>query len=390
MVNGFNVNGTPVLYNYDSLGNKLEKTSIAREYSNTDTYNVDDYVIYNGYMYRCKQEISVGESFDSTKWTECSIGPELNYIKKFVGFSEDAKYALLNLLAHVAYTDEHGQDYYDELEATLFQTADVVSISAVFDQGSAVIYDTDELDTLRQYLTVTATYEDLSTREITAYTLSGTLAVGTSTVTVTYGGKTTTFDVVVTESPLLPREYQQVEWIQSDGNQIIDTGIRITNNSQFVQYEIEVDAAIPEVNTNANVFMGLSNNPGYYLGNPPGTSYVGFNSSIHFENIDIGERNTFLLSWTSNGATAICGEETITRTRTAQNEGGLGFFMDTQRLYGSKCRIYQAKVRLSGLEILYLIPCYRKADDAIGMYDLVNNVFYENAGSGSFTKGADI
>ena len=82
MVNGFNVNGTPVLYNYDSLGNKLEKTSIAREYSNIDTYDVDEYVIYNGRMYRCKQQILVGESFDSTKWDECSVGAELSYIKR--------------------------------------------------------------------------------------------------------------------------------------------------------------------------------------------------------------------------------------------------------------------------------------------------------------------
>lgn len=113
--------------------------------------------------------------------------------------SVEAKQALLNLLSHVAYTDEHGQDYYDALEAELFRTAELVSISAVFDQGSAVIYDTDDLDTLRQYLTVTATYEDLSEREITGYTLSGTLTVGTSTITVAYGGKTVTFEVTVSD-----------------------------------------------------------------------------------------------------------------------------------------------------------------------------------------------
>lgn len=198
MVNGFNINGTPVPYNYDSLGNKLEKTSIAREYSNIDTYDVDEYVVYNGRMYRCKQKILVGESFDPTKWAECSTGTELNYIKKYYSINDGIKQALLNLLYHVAYADEHGQDYLDDLEAELFRTADLVSISAVFEQGSAVIYDTDDLDTLRQYLTVTATYEDLSTREITAYTLSGTLTDGTSTITVSYGGKTAEFDVTVT------------------------------------------------------------------------------------------------------------------------------------------------------------------------------------------------
>lgn len=131
----------------------------------------------------------------------------------FNGFTPDAKQALLNLLAHVAYVDEHGQDYYDALEAELFRTADIVSISAVFDQGSATIYDTDNLDTLRQYLTVTATYEDLSTREVTGYTLSGTLTVGTSTITVNYGGKTATFDVTV-DGVVLPSGYTRYGYIK--------------------------------------------------------------------------------------------------------------------------------------------------------------------------------
>lgn len=76
----------------------------------------------------------------------------------------------------------------------------VSSISAVFNQGSNVIYDTDSLDTIKQYLVVTAHYNDSTTETIpsTDYTLSGTLTEGTSTITVAYGGKTTTFNVTVT------------------------------------------------------------------------------------------------------------------------------------------------------------------------------------------------
>ena len=36
------------------------------------------------------------------------------------------------------------------------------------------------------------------------------------------------------------------------------------------------------------------------------------------------------------------------------------------------------------------IPCYRKADNVIGLYDKVNGVFYTNAGSGTFLKGSDV
>lgn len=76
----------------------------------------------------------------------------------------------------------------------------VSSISAVFNQGQNVVYDTDSLDTLKQYLTVTATYADTSTAVVTNYSLSGTLTEGTSTITVTYGGVTDTFIVTVTHA----------------------------------------------------------------------------------------------------------------------------------------------------------------------------------------------
>lgn len=39
---------------------------------------------------------------------------------------------------------------------------------------------------------------------------------------------------------------------------------------------------------------------------------------------------------------------------------------------------------------LNLIPCYRKQDNVIGMYDSVSDTFYTNSGTGSFTKGIDI
>ena len=114
------------------------------------------------------------------------------------GLTSDIKDALLAIFEKVAFIDNTGQSLYDDLFEALYP---VTSISAVFDQGQNVIYDTDSLDDLKQYLTVTATYEDSSTATVTDYTLSGTLTAGTSTITVTYSGKTTTFSVTVTATP---------------------------------------------------------------------------------------------------------------------------------------------------------------------------------------------
>lgn len=78
------------------------------------------------------------------------------------------------------------------------------SISAVYTQ-TGTVYNTDSLDSLKADLVVTATFSDSTTGVISAedYTLSGTLEVGTSTITVSYAGLTDTFTVTVTRSVLL-------------------------------------------------------------------------------------------------------------------------------------------------------------------------------------------
>ncbi len=132
------------------------------------------------------------------------------------GLSEPIRLAILNCFQHVAWTDEHGQDYYDTLY-DLLMNKEVLSITAVFDQGSAVIYDTDTLDTLEQYLTVTANYDDGTSAVVTGYTLSGTLTAGTSTVTVTYGEKTDTFTVTVV-GVVLPEGYTRYDYLRYSGS----------------------------------------------------------------------------------------------------------------------------------------------------------------------------
>lgn len=116
------------------------------------------------------------------------------------GVTDDLKAALLLLAEKVAYVDDGGQDYYQALYDALYATpsATLVSISAVYTQ-TGTVYEGDSLSTLRSDLVVTAHYDDSSSQTVVAYTLSGTLTVGTSTITVSYGGKTTTFTVTVTQ-----------------------------------------------------------------------------------------------------------------------------------------------------------------------------------------------
>lgn len=127
-----------------------------------------------------------------------SILETLSELAVNVGISDEIKQALLQCFEHVAWVDDEGQTYYDALYDALYPPVDLSSISCVYTQ-SGTVYDTDSLDSLKPDLVVTAHYSDQSTEAVTTYTLSGTLTEGTSTITVSYGGKTTTFDVVVTE-----------------------------------------------------------------------------------------------------------------------------------------------------------------------------------------------
>lgn len=124
------------------------------------------------------------------------------------GLSNDVKEALLNCFSHVAYIDE---SCYNALESALYPDTGLVGISAVFTQGNTVVYPTTPLNDLKAYLVVTGYYSNGTSRVVTDYSLSGTLATGTSTVTVAKERRTTTFNVTVS-SP-----YWDYEWNAGDG-----------------------------------------------------------------------------------------------------------------------------------------------------------------------------
>jgi len=191
---------------------------------------------------------------------------ELNERLNNEGLSEDAKVALLDCFAHVAWIDEHGQDYYDALEDALYPETGLVRISAVFTQGTAVFYTTTPINDLKAYLVVTGHYNDGTTETINDYSLSGTLIVGTSTITVTKEGKTTTFNVAV-QSALDSIAYGTLTY----------RDIFITNNL-FTIGDFESISSLPSTETT------LPNGDTYYAnyGNPlPDISTEEANTGTH-------------------------------------------------------------------------------------------------------------
>ena len=53
-------------------------------------------------------------------------------------------------------------------------------------------------------------------------------------------------------------------------------------------------------------------------------------------------------------------------------------------------RMYTYTVTRNGSTVFNAVPCYRKADNVIGMFDTVSQTFLTNTGTGNLSKGADV
>lgn len=188
----------------------------------------------------------------------------------------------------------------------------------------------------------------------------------------------------------LPKEYQEVEYIQSSGAQYIDSGVLSKSG-----IKVSMRAALTSLSGAHNLFGALESGQRLFVQyeNSLLFAYGAWNST----NANI-QQNVFYdfvadfsagrQSLTVDGATVYTGTSNtqISLTKTvylaALNLAGTADIFASAKI--ASCQIYDNNVLIRDF-----VPCYRKSDGAIGLYDLVNGSFYANAGGGTFTKGAD-
>lgn len=202
------------------------------------------------------------------------------------GLTSEVKQSLLDMFNQTAYDNDEAQDAYDALEAAFFPPAGLASISAVYTQ-SGPVYTTDDLNSLKADLVVTASYEDSTTQTVTAYTLSGTLTEGTSTITVSYGGKTTTFTVTVTVWTTAPRIAYSNKAVNTDGTLKDVTGACVTEK---YTYTMPVAAAKQtQYYDSTNDYFtqnGVLFKVVYSAANPDNVAFSGSNNAVLFDKND--------------------------------------------------------------------------------------------------------
>lgn len=199
----------------------------------------------------------------------------------------------------------------------------------------------------------------------------------------------------------LPSEYQEVEWIGSDGNQYINTDF-IPNTDT----KAEIRCSYNATSSGSHSMMGaISSGSTSYFGIPAqvGASIVFYYNGFTYLGNNVLSANDIItasLETTSTNATAYALNENTQWTNTLVKNGTLTL---TKPLYlfcynnngngvGEKSngKIYYFKATKDGQQARDMIPCYRKADQVIGMYDTISQTFFTNSGSGTFTKGNDV
>ena len=194
----------------------------------------------------------------------------------------------------------------------------------------------------------------------------------------------------------LPTEYQEVEYIQSSGTQYIDTGVVATSG-----FEIDIKINIDTVTGSWAPILSA-----HELSAPYKRNFMAYTSSKKME-IDAGDKIT-QTSVTLTGDDVIKASNvennfylnvngtnyTPTVTTAASNLAYSGRTLHLLHGNGydvgyTSGKVYYCKITVDGTLVRSFVPCYRKSDNVVGLYDLVNNIFYTNAGSGVFAVGVD-
>lgn len=194
--------------------------------------------------------------------------------------------------------------------------------------------------------------------------------------------------------------YQRVEYITSDGSAYIITDFVADNTCG-----LEVIASFPTMVDRIPMGSRLdSNATRFYCVYPLSTRscYFGFNTGSSIScSLSVDTKYRLQTNFVNSRLVNIFDENGIRKGGTSisqtltQQECPVAIFgyykADTDAvsnvraysLYGARCS--------QGHEIVReYIPCYRKSDGVIGVYEKFTGEFLANAGTGAFTKGADV
>ena len=197
---------------------------------------------------------------------------------------------------------------------------------------------------------------------------------------------------------LLPAEYQQVEYLQSNNSSSnnygsdwihIDTGV-----NYFADFEIECNKTINEGTIFAGCGLGLYGSYGATVGRyssaQPYATFFASTTKYYISGVQVTTRGKY--KW-KNNKVFVNDVEASNLQKPSSTYNFFLFGYTGEYSYGySHMRFYSAKLWDNNGEIIRdYIPCYRKADNTPGMFDIVTRTFNPGTGtSGYFTVGNNV
>ena len=218
----------------------------------------------------------------------------------------------------------------------------------------------------------------------------GTQKVKPSGIKNAYYGSTTVYS-----ASRLPNTYQEVEYIESSGTQYIDTGISAKSG---LKIEATVSCLASTIGYTQNAYIlyggGIGWQNKYIQGEVDWSAYYAYNNSTQqFQDTTIAAGSIVNVVHDDN---KVYWNGILKATFPASSwSSSYSIYIFAYNRSGSvgEYGIYRLKafdIYDGNTLVRNFVPCYRIADNVIGLYDLVNNTFYTNSGSGTFTKGSDV
>lgn len=283
--------GTIHQYDYDALANK-------------PTENPDS----GGNVALTAAQISALDGmFKVCSFASADVSAEYNAFKTAFGIS-----------------DSGGEEEPDNPEVTLS------SISATYSGGDVAV---GTAVTALTGIVVTAHYSDGSSKTVTGYTLSGTIAEGNNTVTVSYGGKTTTITVVGVAESGGEEEPEEVTIYEPEANTVssvafdqsgtlinVDTGAATSNGSwvatDYLEFPVGSDYLVFLPDTTISVRYALYDSEKVFIKGAvvsgitalgcsieldENAKYIRISTNVSSANMTIAVGNNMVTIWDDSG-----------------------------------------------------------------------------------------
>ena len=187
-------------------------------------------------------------------------------------------------------------------------------------------------------------------------------------------------------------DYTKLQYISSSGTQWIDTGYVLQSDDITFEW-----TAIDRADGNSSLFGSeVSSTPQYsvilYGSKASRALYIARSSAM---NVGYASNDSNFHSW----VLSVTSDHKVTLSKDGVRVGGgdwigdiqkqksIGIFENNHQRQIASLTLKSFSITDGGVLVRNMIPMKRKIDDAVGLYDTVNNRFYTNAGTGEFIPG---